>query len=247
MKARIKFSKTGAVKFIGHLDLMRYFQKAMRRSNFPIAYTGGMSPHMIMSFAAPLGIGITSEGEYLDIGLDRFIEPGKAVEVLNSVMTEGIRVLSFQILDESEKSGMALVSAADYLVRFSPCYHSLPDWMDQWTDFMSRPVCSVIKETNAETKKINIRPLIYLWSLPSDTLRNDAEHMIFMQTASGSRNNLKPECVMEAFCRFTGNPYSQDDFRVHRLEIYKDMIINGTRYLTGLDGSRCKWTEESLS
>ena len=67
LKARIKFKKYGALRFIGHLDVMRFFQKAIRRAHIPIAYTGGYSPHMIMSFANPLGIGITSEGEYFDI------------------------------------------------------------------------------------------------------------------------------------------------------------------------------------
>ena len=58
MKARIKFRKYGAIRFIGHLDVMRYFQKVMRRADIPIAFTGGYSPHMIMSFASPLGIGL---------------------------------------------------------------------------------------------------------------------------------------------------------------------------------------------
>ena len=73
MKARIKFKKYGALRFIGHLDVMRFFQKAIRRAHIPIAYTGGYSPHMIMSFANPLGIGITSEGEYFDIELKESI------------------------------------------------------------------------------------------------------------------------------------------------------------------------------
>ena len=58
MKARIKFRKYGVLRFIGHLDVMRYFQKVMRRADIPIAFTGGYSPHMIMSFASPLGIGL---------------------------------------------------------------------------------------------------------------------------------------------------------------------------------------------
>ena len=62
LKVRVKFSKEGAMKFIGHLDIMRYFQKAIRRANIPIAFSGGFSPHMIMSFAAPLGVGVTSAG-----------------------------------------------------------------------------------------------------------------------------------------------------------------------------------------
>ncbi|MCI6205225.1 MAG: TIGR03936 family radical SAM-associated protein, partial [Lachnospiraceae bacterium] len=63
MKIRIKFRKWGAMKFIGHLDMMRYFQKAVRRANIDICYSEGYSPHQIMSFAAPLGVGITSDGE----------------------------------------------------------------------------------------------------------------------------------------------------------------------------------------
>ena len=55
------------MKFIGHLDMMRYFQKAVRRAKIDIRYSEGYSPHQIMSFAAPLGVGITSDGEYFDI------------------------------------------------------------------------------------------------------------------------------------------------------------------------------------
>ena len=66
MKIRIKFRKYGTMKFIGHLDVMRYFQKAIRRSEVNIRYSEGFSPHQIMSFAAPLGVGITSKGEYVD-------------------------------------------------------------------------------------------------------------------------------------------------------------------------------------
>ncbi len=67
MKIRIKFSKQGNMRFIGHLDIMRYFQKAMRRADVDIRYSEGFSPHQIMSFAAPLGVGLTGSGEYLDI------------------------------------------------------------------------------------------------------------------------------------------------------------------------------------
>ena len=70
MKVRIKFSKQGNLRFVGHLDMMRYFQKAFRRSELPISYSEGFSPHQIMSFAAPLGIGMTSEAEYVDITFD---------------------------------------------------------------------------------------------------------------------------------------------------------------------------------
>ena len=69
MKIRIKFRKYGIMKFIGHLDIMRYFQKAMRRADIDICYSSGFSPHMIMSFASPLGLGLESDGEYTPLPL----------------------------------------------------------------------------------------------------------------------------------------------------------------------------------
>ena len=88
MKIRIKFRKYGNMKFIGHLDVMRYFQKAIRRADVGIRYSEGFSPHQIMSFAAPLGVGITSEGEYLDIEVVPPEEGSHLTERLNAAMAE---------------------------------------------------------------------------------------------------------------------------------------------------------------
>ena len=87
MKIRIKFRKYGTMKFIGHLDVMRYFQKAIRRAEVNIRYSEGFSPHQIMSFAAPLGVGITSKGEYVDIEVLDTENSKKMVDRLNAVMS----------------------------------------------------------------------------------------------------------------------------------------------------------------
>lgn len=70
MKVRIKFAKYGSMKFIGHLDLMRYFQKVFRMSGIDVKLSQGYSKHQIMSFASPLGIGMTTEGDYMDVELE---------------------------------------------------------------------------------------------------------------------------------------------------------------------------------
>ena len=67
MKTRMRFVKCGSMKFIGHLDCMRFFQKAIRRAKLDVAYSKGYSPHQLMSFASPLGVGVTSDGEYIRI------------------------------------------------------------------------------------------------------------------------------------------------------------------------------------
>ncbi|MDR1765887.1 MAG: TIGR03936 family radical SAM-associated protein, partial [Lachnospiraceae bacterium] len=66
VKIRVVFSKTGAMKYVGHLDFMRFFQKAMGRARIPVRYSGGFSPHQIMSFVAPLSVGVEGLREYFD-------------------------------------------------------------------------------------------------------------------------------------------------------------------------------------
>ena len=93
MKIRIKFRKSGVMKFIGHLDIMRYFQKAMRRADIDICYSEGFSPHQIMSFAAPLGVGITSDGEYLDIEVHESKSTKEAMADLNASPVDEVESL----------------------------------------------------------------------------------------------------------------------------------------------------------
>ena len=118
MKVRIKFSKEGPVRFIGHLDIMRYFQKAIRRAGIDIAYSTGFSPHQIMSFASPLSVGHESCGEYFDVELNSITDTEDIKMRLNRTMAEGIQILQVAVLDETEGNAMASVAAADYLISF---------------------------------------------------------------------------------------------------------------------------------
>ena len=119
MKIRIKFAKTGVMKFVGHLDVMRYFQKAIRRAELPIAYSEGFSPHMLLSFASPLGVGISSTGEYFDMVLAEDMKTDEIVKRLNATMVEGMEVLSARHVPDGKASkAMSLVAGADYLVQF---------------------------------------------------------------------------------------------------------------------------------
>lgn len=112
MKIRIKFAKYGAMKFIGHLDTMRFFQKAIRRADIDVKYSEGFSPHQIMSFAAPLGVGIESYGEYMDIEVLSITSAEKIKQALSQVMVEGVEILDVSVLPDQAKNAMASVAAA---------------------------------------------------------------------------------------------------------------------------------------
>lgn len=214
MKVRIKFRKYGALRFIGHLDVMRFFQKAMRRARIPIAFTGGYSPHMIMSFANPLGIGLSSDGEYFDIELKEPIASQDAVRQLNETMVDGMEVISFrQIADEKKMTGMAIIAAADYRTTLKKGV--FPDnWKEQLLRFKEQSQILIVKQTKRSEKEVDIRPMIYQLEAEGDS--------IYMQVAAGSVENLKPGLVMEAFCSFMGIDSQSMSFMNHRLEMYAD-------------------------
>ena len=228
MKVRVKFAKTGAMKFIGHLDIMRYFQKAIRRSNIDIAYSEGYSPHMIMSFAAPLGVGVTSDGEYFDMEL-RTTESSKVMEgCMNEVMAEGMRIESIrQIPEEKASNAMALVSAADYLVTFREGKELPEGWENRIADFLAQDQIICKKPTKkGEMKEVDIRPWIYQMEVQGGG--------IFLQLSSGSVRNLKPEMVMGALASFMDTVLDEFALMIHRLEIYADLGDETSRKLVSL-------------
>lgn len=228
MKARIKFRKNGVMKFIGHLDIMRYFQKAIRRAEIPIAFTSGYSPHMIMSFANPLGVGLTSDGEYFDIELTEPIASKEAVRRLNEQMVDGMEIVSFvQIPDDKKSKGMSIVAGADYLS--SVKNGSLPeDLAEKLEAFYAQNEICVVKKTKKSEKEVDIRPMIYKLEC--------RDGKIYMRVAAGSVQNLKPELVTEAFVRYLGMDAEEVTFTHHRLETFaKSENTEGQMILVPLD------------
>lgn len=172
MKARIKFQKYGSMKFIGHLDVMRYFQKLFRRAEIDNEYTKGFSPHQIMSFAAPLGVGLTSDGEYVDVQLLSSDAPEVMIERINRAVTEGFRIIGFHpLLDREENhkavTAMSLIASADYLVSLKDGYslediNSMKDFKNKFEIFLKEKEIIVDKKTKTSEKAVDIRPMITL-------------------------------------------------------------------------------------
>lgn len=213
MKVRIKFAKYGAVRFIGHLDVMRYFQKAIRRAEIDIAYSEGFSPHQIMSFASPLSVGHTSEGEYFDIEVNTFTSEEDLLGRLQRTMVEGFTILKVQLLPEGEGNAMASVAAADYLVSFSDKLSLTPDWKEQLKSFYLQETIPVIKKTKKGEKEIDLKESIYQMEIRDDS--------VYMLVDAGSGSNIKPGFVLEIFLEKLGTALPEYPFRIHRIETYK--------------------------
>ena len=231
MKIRIKFRKTGIMKFIGHLDVMRYFQKAIRRADVEICYSGGFSPHQIMSFAAPLGVGITSNGEYVDIEVNSTGTTAEMLKRLNAVMADGFEVAEYRLLPDTAANAMSSVAAADYTLTFRPGYEpegeSEEEWFKKFTDFFDQPQVMVLKKTKKGEKEMNLKPLIYdLGVIPG----NDAKQaQLFMKISTGSAANIKPELLLDAYYETLGRERSPFAFMVQREEVYADQASEQER------------------
>lgn len=242
MKIRIKFRKLGAMKFIGHLDMMRYFQKAIRRSGIDICYSSGFNPHQIMSFAAPLGVGLTSDGEYLDIEVHTSKPSAESIADLNAVMAEGIEITGYVQLPDDAKPAMARVSAADYEIWLKEGYEAPAAFWENEQQLSNRlhvffeepGEVLVTKKTKKSEKQIDLKQLIYDFKVLPESERYFHRPALYLNVHTGSTDNLKPELVLEAFFQSFGAVYEPFAYQIHRKDVYA----------SSPDGSRCTLLEE---
>lgn len=249
MKIRFKFSKQGTVRFVGHLDLLRYFQKAVVRSGIKAVYTNGYSPHMILSFASPLGVGLESTGEYFDletaytdpfadaddpsvneyfedIGFDRkdllpCPPSAELVRMLDDVMAEGIRILSAVRIGESRReNAMALIHDADYRMTYAGSLPSEQELKEALSSFLSLPSIEVEKETKKTTRRGLAVTAKTVDIKPMIRMGEIQKDGLFLRCAAGSSANLKPELFAEAFLSRLGIPFDRCCLFVTRVELY---------------------------
>jgi hypothetical protein len=116
-----RFTKEEPVRFVGHLDLMRVFERAMRRSGFPIGYSQGFNPRPRMSFASALTLGATSEWELCQLDLARDVTPtelDEAITGLRAHLPPGLRVLDVWEIPLEKRNPYIQVRAAAYCLTF---------------------------------------------------------------------------------------------------------------------------------
>ncbi len=245
MKIRIKFRKYGVMKFIGHLDIMRYFQKAMRRAEIDICYSEGFSPHQIMSFASPLGVGITSDGEYLDIEVNSTLSTEDALRALNDTMVEGVEIVDYVQLPDNAKTAMSIVAAADYDLYFKEGYEA-PVEVEQFAEgienfFTRRSEVLITKKTKKSEKVMDLKQLVYDFKVESK-VREDGVSVpsFYLMLSTGSSDNLKPELVVEALFEALGLTYDANAIQIHRRDVYAS-ASEGKGYISlGKMGTKIK-------
>lgn len=201
MRIRITFAKQGPLRYTGHLDLHRLWERAARRAELPLAYSEGFHPQPKMNMAAALPLGFSSRCEVMDMKLERDIPLDDLAARLNSTLPSGLRVLSVEQVDDREPALQTQVTSAEYEVTFREKMDVLP--LQQKIDSVME-MGSIPRERRG--KMYDLRPLIEEVGLVS-------EDKLFMRLAAREGATGRPEEVLDVL----GIPF--EDTRIERTRL----------------------------
>lgn len=218
-RIRIEFFKGDQVRFLSHLDLVKTFERAVRRINLPIVYSEGFNPHPKMNFASALAVGVTSDKEYLDIELKNEADLEKLAADLKASLPPGINVNSVKYVKSEGPALMGLINRAQYMVE---AYLSEPidksDVENKIKSFLGRDEIFVLKWTKKGQREKNIRPGIIDF-----TVEIDRGKLIFLLTTmTGSEGNVRPEEVIKAFQETSGIPFDYENIYIRRTGLFTE-------------------------
>lgn len=189
MRIALEFEKSGAAKYISHLDLQRAFSRAIRRSGVPVMLSKGFNPHYTVSFASALALGIESECEIAELVLDRDAHPGQLLIAFAAVMPPGLHAKRAAVLNERAPKLAASVYEAEYKAFVKS--GDLGKIKNALCDIMESKEITV----NKNGKDINIRSMI------SSLRLNECIDMRLGAAPSGS---LRPDIVIEEIKKRAG-------------------------------------------
>ena len=189
-RLRLTYSKTGDARYIGHLDLARFWERVFRRVDLPLAYSHGFHPQPRIQFASALPVGVTGEQEMLDVWLTQRVEPNAWIEPIARNLPPGFAILDLKDVDMKLPAMQASLRQAVYRV----C----------WPDINQDELAARVKELLARNeiprprfkkphKTYDLRPRILAIDLLPDT-----PGCVRMTLQAGSQNNARVSEVIDA-------------------------------------------------
>ena len=207
MRALIRFGKQPRLRFISHLDLQRFFQRAVNRTGLPVAWSQGFNPHPVMSFGSALALGWTSEYEVIDIKLSAPMGRKRTEDAVRAALPEDLPVLEVRMIEDRHPAPMALVKMSDYRVRLEG--ENARAVIDQTLAFLERDEVLAVKKTKSGEKQINARPMVVsLEALP------DGFEARLMLT---ERESIKPDLLVALLAEMAG--VEPPEARIHRVAL----------------------------
>jgi len=205
MRIRIIFSKTGALRYTGHLDLHTLLERAARRAQLPLAYSQGFHPTPKIQLASALPLGISSRAEMMDVWLTTDCEINQVRDSFQAALPRDIQILDIQIVDDRAPALQTQLIAAEYEATIPDEHASnLTSRLAALSDALSLP-----RERRGKT--YDLKPLIEsLEAAPADS---SGKTRLFMRLSARERATGRPEEVLSAL----GIP--PEDVRVERTRL----------------------------
>jgi len=215
--------------------MAKTLERTFRRVQVPIKFSQGFNPHPKISFATALPIGVSSEGEYMDIETTEKVDLEEFINTMNKELPEGLKLIQSKYVNEKSKALMAVIDYSNYLVKCVLSHDVNREYlMDAVVNFLREEKIIINKVSNKRNKEINkeldIRPLIRNITMIDNKSGKDI--ILKMTLATGSNGNLKPEVVIQSFIEKMNMPILLDHIRIHRQDLLVNM--NGVLY-TPLD------------
>ncbi len=209
MKMWVCFEKGDRLRHVGHLDLMRAMQRALRRSALPVRYSQGFNPHILLTFAAPLSVGMEGRREVMEVQLDRPVPCGDFLEILNAALPGDLRCLHCRPVDDGHPAPMALLAAAEYeITPLEPCGGLL----EAVPGFLKRQTIPALRKTKTGERPCDLRPWIYNLLVRGEGLR-----AVLALRESGT---CKPDLLLSSLAGHAGVPVPR--CRITRTRLYTE-------------------------
>jgi radical SAM-linked protein len=172
-RVRIEYSKKGPIRYIGHLDLMHTFFRALKRANLPVSYTQGFNPRIKCSFSPALPLGFASEAEYIELYLDKKIDISSSIGNLQKELPQGLTVRDMEKLPLFGKSNNVKIKTVTYRINLQqffgkstvPGQANKEDIEVKIRNFLDKEEIFLI---NKKGRRINVRPLILSIEMEKD-------------------------------------------------------------------------------
>ncbi|MBI4496827.1 MAG: DUF2344 domain-containing protein [Chloroflexi bacterium] len=209
-RVRLRFARGEAVKYVGHLDFLRFWERAVRRAGLPLAYSQGHHAHPRIALAAPLPVGYTSEAELIDLFLERPISHREVLTRLAAQVPPGIDLMEAVLLDPQAPSLQSLMQACRYRVRLDTEGQTAADVEATITRLLQQETLPWEWQRDTEVKRIDLRALVE--DLTLEEWRGH-ECILSMRLVHDSNASGRPELVTQAL-GFSTYPRS-----IHRTEL----------------------------
>lgn len=181
---RITFSRQEPAIWLGHLDMMRTFERSIRRAGIPFVWSHGYNPRPQMVFALPISVGLAADADYLDISCESETNTESIKDKINQNLPSGLHVDDVKSIIPTKTSLMSLVQQACYRIEADGiCLYAKPV-LESDSDLV------VEKIRKGKSQQLDLRPLILEWGC-------QGESVLDIRVLAGSSQNLRPDLVLK--------------------------------------------------